>query len=67
MKQIFPVDIIASLKNALMSIDDISVFERIKFYQLYGLYLSDNNIDYSFENNKNIIEKLKILVKNLNI
>jgi len=46
---------------------DISVFERIKFYQLYGLYLSDNKIDYSFEHNKNIVEKLKILVKNLNI
>ena len=47
-------------------IDNISVFERIKFYQLYGLYLSDNRIDYSFENNKNIIQKLKILVKDLN-
>ena len=46
---------------------DISVFERVKFYQLYGLYLSDNKIDYSFENNKNIIEKLKIIVKNVNI
>ena len=48
-------------------INDISVFERIKFYQLYGLYLSNNRIDLSFENNKNIIEKLKIIVKNLNI
>ena len=46
---------------------DISVFERIKFYQLYGLYLSGNKIDFSFENNKNILEKLKIIVKNLNI
>ena len=48
-------------------IDDISVFERIKFYQLYGLYLSNNKIDLSFDHNKNIIEKLKIIVKNLNI
>ena len=48
-------------------ISDISVFERIKFYQLYGLYLSDNKIDFTFENNKNILEKLKVIVKNLNI
>jgi len=48
-------------------INDISVFERIKFYKFYGLYLSNNRIDLSFENNKNIIEKLKIIVKNLNI
>ena len=48
-------------------IENISVFERIKFYQLYGLYLSDNRIDYTFENNKNIIEKLRIIVKDLNI
>ena len=48
-------------------INDISVFEKVKFYHLQGLYLTDNPINTSTEKTQAIIEKLKVLVKDLNI
>ena len=49
------------------NINDISVFEKVKFYHLQGLYLTDNPINTSTEEVQGVIEKLKVIVKDLNI